>query len=83
MSKKLTEIKTKQKIIRVQQSHRTQELALESLLNEGWTIKSSTNQSQGWSFGKTCCLGFIFLPLALLGKKRDIIEYVLEKRDTK
>jgi hypothetical protein len=35
------------------------------------------NKSEGWSFWKTCCLGFIFLPLALLGRKPDSSEYVV------
>ena len=68
-----------QKIVRVAQNNLWQKNNLTSLLNQGWQIKSSTNQSQGWDFGKTCCCGACFLPLALLGRKPDVIEYVLEK----
>lgn len=72
-----------QKIIRTQNG--ANDPAIQKLLNEGWEVKTSHTQSQGYNAGKTCCLGFIFLPLALLGRKKDIIEYVLEKneKDTK
>ena len=51
------------------------------LLTAGWRIVSSHSQSQGYSANKTCCLGCLFWPLALLGKKKDVVEYVLEKED--
>lgn len=71
-----------QKVIRIASGDKKDKQRLEELLAEGWKIKSSTNQSQGYGLFKTCCLGFIFLPLALLGKKKDIMEYVLEKKDS-
>ena len=45
----------------------------------GWEIKSKETIQQGWSFGKTCCLGILFLPLALLGKKSNTIQIILER----
>lgn len=54
---------------------------LKKLLADGWKIKSTHSQSQGYDAGKTCCLGCLFLPLALLGKNKDAIEYILEKED--
>lgn len=51
----------------------------DELIKQGWVVKHSTAQGQGYSTGKTCCCAFIFLPLALLGKKKDKIEYVMEK----
>ena len=45
----------------------------------GWELKSKETIQQGWSFGKTCCLGIIFLPLALLGKKSNTIQIILER----
>jgi hypothetical protein len=80
MKKELVEDKIEQKIIRVEQGNHWQRQKLEKLLSEGWSIKSSSNQSRGWSFGRTCCLGFIFLPLALLGRKKDVTEYILERK---
>jgi hypothetical protein len=37
----------------------------------GWTVQSTQAVQQGYSFAKTCCLGVIFLPLALLGRKPE------------
>jgi hypothetical protein len=45
----------------------------------GWQVKSKETTQQGWDFGKTCCLGIIFLPLALLGKRNNIITVILER----
>lgn len=66
-----------QKIIRTTKGADDPEI--QRFLSEGWKITTTHTQSQGYSAGKTCCLGFIFLPLALLGKKKDAIEYILEK----
>lgn len=52
---------------------------LDSLANLGWELKSKEVTQQGWSFGKTCCLGVLFLPLALLGKKPSIIQVIMER----
>ena len=46
---------------------------------DGWEIKSKETTQQGWNFGKTCCLGVIFLPLALLVKKENTIQVILER----
>lgn len=53
--------------------------AIDKLANESWEIKSKEVSSQGWSGSKTCCLGVIFLPLALLGKKSNIITVIMER----
>lgn len=53
---------------------------IDLLSNEGWELKSKEVSQQGWDFGKTCCLGVIFLPLALLGKKSNIIQVVMERK---
>ena len=52
---------------------------INSLAKEGWHLKSKDVSSQGWSCGSTCCLGAIFLPLALLGKKKNIINVIMER----
>lgn len=52
---------------------------IKKLMTDGWLIKTSHSQAQGYAKGKTCCMGCVFMPLALLGKKKDVIEYVLEK----
>lgn len=39
--------------------------------NGGWEVVSTEVVQQGYSASKTCCLGAIFLPLALAGKKEN------------
>lgn len=53
--------------------------AMDEYSNEGWILKNKEVSQQGWAFGKTCCLGCLFLPLALLGKKEGIITIVFER----
>lgn len=52
---------------------------IDLLSNQGWELKSKEVAEQGWSFGKTCCLGILFLPLALLGKKSNVIQVIMER----
>ena len=52
---------------------------IDRLSNDGWEIKSKEVSRQGFSAGKTCCLGALFLPLALLGKKDNIITLIMER----
>lgn len=52
---------------------------IDGLANDGWELKSKEVSDQGWSAGKTCCLGALFLPLALLGKKEKIITVIMER----
>lgn len=54
-----------------------------STLSKGhWTIQSKEVSQQGYAPGKTCCLGCLFLPLALLGKKEGIITVIMEREVT-
>lgn len=58
-----------------------QEMAadMNRLAAEGWEVKIKEATQQGWDPGKTCCLGVIFLPLALLGKKSNSIQVIFER----
>ena len=49
------------------------------LANDGWEMKSREITQQGWSLGKTATLGVVFLPLALLGKKPNVIQVIMER----
>ena len=55
---------------------------IENLSKQGWEIKGKDIVNQGYSMGKTIALGAIFLPLALLGRKGNRIEVVMEKEVT-
>ncbi len=52
---------------------------INELAEEGWVLKSKEVSSQGWSAGTTCCLGCLFFPLALLGKKKNLILVTMER----
>lgn len=52
---------------------------IDLLSNQGWEVKSKEVAQQGWAFGKTCCLGCLFFPLALLGKKSNVIQVIMER----
>ncbi len=52
---------------------------IDSLSLEGWQIKSKEVSNEGWDMGKTCCLGILFLPLALLGRKNNTITVIMER----
>ncbi|OGM14385.1 hypothetical protein A3D84_04160 [Candidatus Woesebacteria bacterium RIFCSPHIGHO2_02_FULL_42_20] len=52
---------------------------MDELANTGWEVKSKEVTQQGWDFYKTCCLGALFLPLALLGKKENVIQVIMER----
>jgi hypothetical protein len=54
---------------------------IQLMTSQGWSVKSSTALGGDWKFGKTCCLGFIFLPLALLGKESDAYLVVFQRDD--
>jgi len=62
-----------------EQGRREMGQEIDLLSNQGWEIKSKEVTQQGWGFGRTCCLGFLFLPLALLGKKSNVIQIVMER----
>lgn len=52
---------------------------INELAAQGWVMKSNTVLPQGYDFGRTCCLGCLFLPLALLGRNKNLIQVVMER----
>jgi hypothetical protein len=45
----------------------------------GFRVISVQTVDRGWSLIKTGCLGLIFLPLALLGKRKPIIQVTFQR----
>jgi hypothetical protein len=45
----------------------------------GYRVLSVQTIDRGWSLIKTGCLGLIFLPLALLGKKKPVIQVTYQR----
>lgn len=46
----------------------------------GYRVVSVQTVDRGWSLIKTGCLGLIFLPLALLGKKKPVIQVTFQRK---
>jgi hypothetical protein len=61
------------------EGRRDMAIEVDRLSNKGWEVKSKETTQQGWDFSKTCCLGVLFFPLALLGKKSNVIQVIMEK----
>jgi hypothetical protein len=68
-------IKTK-----VETYHSESEMRREIAKHErnGFTVASVTRNGQGYSLVKTAALGLVFLPLALLGKKKDVFQVIYQ-----
>lgn len=45
----------------------------------GYRVVAVQSVDRGWSLIKTGCLGLIFLPLALLGKKKPVIQVTYQR----
>ena len=52
---------------------------MRKMQKQGWEVVEVKDLEQGWGASKTCCLGFIFLPLALLGKKPHKFQVVYRR----
>lgn len=50
-------------------SEKAMQSGIRHMQEQGWEVVSTEVVDQGYAAGKTCCLGCLFLPLALLGKK--------------
>jgi hypothetical protein len=68
-----------QRVVRIYRSRGEADAAISQAARDGWTVDSFQvhDMRQGWACWKTCCLGILFLPLALLGRKRDEYEYIV------
>ncbi len=56
---------------------------IKGMEKKGWRVIGTEETDEGWNPATTCCLGLIFLPLALLGKnsKRYKVTYQRAKHD--
>lgn len=52
---------------------------INELAQDGWVLKSKETTERGWNIGKTFWLGILFLPLALKGKKENLIQVIMER----
>ncbi len=52
---------------------------IDNMQKSGWTVTNVQLVPQGYGCIKTCCLGLIFLPLALLGRKPEKYQVTFQK----
>jgi len=66
-------------LVKTYHSDRAMRSDIKRMERKGWSVSSVQRVGQGWGVAKTAVLGLVFLPLALLGKKRDIIQVVYRR----
>lgn len=62
-------------------SRRAMQRGIKKMEGQGWEVMSTEAVEQGYSGCKTCCLGCLFFPLALLGRKPE--QYKVQYRRAK
>jgi hypothetical protein len=73
----MTEQRYETKIV-FYQGERGMQKGIQKMQGQGWEVVSTEAVERGFAFGKTCCLGCLFLPLALLGRKP--VQYKVQYR---
>lgn len=58
-------------VIVIYDSQKQMEIGIKQMEAKGWNVESMTVIPAHYKFVKTCALGCLFLPLALLGKGGD------------
>lgn len=66
-------------IIKYYTSQSAANRAISRMEARGFRVISVQTIDRGWSLLKTGCLGLIFLPLALLGKRKPIIQVTFQR----
>ncbi len=66
-------------IIKYYTSQSAANRAISRMEARGFRVISVQTVDRGWSLLKTGCLGLIFLPLALLGKRKPIIQVTFQR----
>ena len=66
-------------IIKYYTSQSASNRAISRMEARGFRVISVQTVDRGWSLLKTGCLGLIFLPLALLGKRKPIIQVTFQR----
>ena len=69
----------KQTQVIIYSNQRDMRKGIKHMESQGWTVLDVQNVEQGYSGCKTCCLGIIFLPLALLGRKPNKFQVTFQK----
>jgi hypothetical protein len=56
---------------------------IRKMQSKGWEVVSTQSVSRGYSGCKTCCLGLLFFPLALLGRKPNWFQVTYQRERKK
>jgi len=69
--------------IEIYNNERAMNKGIKEMEKKGWEVVGSEVVPQGYGFFKTCCLGILFFPLALLGRKpvKHKVEFRREKSE--
>ena len=70
---------TKQQATRSYATEGKFEAGNEEMREQGWKLTHQTSHKDQYNVGKGCCLGVIFLPLALFGRGKSSIIATYEK----
>lgn len=65
--------------IEIYNNKRAMQKGMKKEQDDGWNVISVQNIQQGYGCIKTGCLGLIFLPLALLGRKPEKYQVTYQK----
>lgn len=65
--------------IELYNNRRAMQHGIKKMQRQGWTAVSTQAISQGYSGLKTCLLGCLFLPLALLGRKPEKYQVMYQR----
>lgn len=77
-----TSAKTTRTVVLTYRSEKEMQKDIQNKESKGWKVLGVQRVNQGYAAGKTCCLGFLFLPLALFGKKSDVFQVTYQFEET-
>ncbi len=75
-------VKSMKTIVLTYRSEKEMQKDIRNKESKGWKVLGVQRVSQGYAAGRTCCLGLLFLPLALLGKKSDVFQVTYQFEET-
>jgi len=65
--------------IELYNNRRAMRNGIKKMQKQGWTVASTQVITQGYGGLKTCLLGCLFLPLALLGRKPEKYQVMYQR----
>jgi hypothetical protein len=69
----------RQKVTVIYYGEGKMQAGIRNMQRQGWMVVNSQSYQRNYSCSKTCCLGALFLPLALLGRKDNAYQITFER----